>query len=281
MAKTFNGSNLGRGAIMRRQAAQLAATGLFGFTMAGHVAGRGAGRQRRDRRPAGKGRPGRGASHRAAQPLSAHGPRVFRRPSPPGGTSRPESQGGLEDQGRRREVRRAVREKIRRWFGPLPEKTPLKPRITGVVERDAYTIEKVIFESRPEFLVTANLYVPRAASSRLPGVVGTCGHSHNGKAAEAYQSFAQGLARMGYVVLIYDPLGQGERLQYREREARVPDRRRRAGAPLRRQPAVPGRRVPRHLAGVGRHPCPGLPADPGGSRSAARGRHRQLGRRHA
>jgi dienelactone hydrolase len=45
-------------------------------------------------------------------------------------------------------------------------------------------------------------------------VVGTCGHSVNGKAAEAYQSFSQGLARMGYVVLIYDPIGQGERLQY-------------------------------------------------------------------
>jgi hypothetical protein len=48
----------------------------------------------------------------------------------------------------------------------------------------------------------------------LPGVVGTCGHSTNGKAAEAYQSFAQGLARLGYACLIYDPIGQGERLQY-------------------------------------------------------------------
>ncbi len=36
----------------------------------------------------------------------------------------------------------------------------------------------------------------------------------NGKAAEAYQSFAQGLARQGYVCLIYDPISQGERLQY-------------------------------------------------------------------
>ena len=27
-------------------------------------------------------------------------------------------------------------------------------------------------------------------------------------------SFAQGLARQGYVALIYDPIGQGERLQY-------------------------------------------------------------------
>lgn len=109
---------------------------------------------------------------------------------------------------------RAVREKIRLCFGPFPERTPLNARITGVVDRDAYTIEKVIFESRPGFLVTANLYLPKDRSAPVPGVVASCGHSNNGKAAEPYQSFAQGLARMGYVVLIFDPLGQGERLQY-------------------------------------------------------------------
>jgi dienelactone hydrolase len=83
-----------------------------------------------------------------------------------------------------------------------------------VVERDQYRIEKVIFESRPEFFVTANLYVPRGRTFPLPGVVGSCGHSANGKAYEGYQAFAQGLARMGYAVLLYDPIGQGERLQY-------------------------------------------------------------------
>jgi dienelactone hydrolase len=115
---------------------------------------------------------------------------------------------------------RSVREKIRRCFGPEPERTPLRPRITGVVERDAYRIEKVIFESRPGFLVTANLYVPKGRQFPLPGVVGSCGHSLNGKAADTYQSFAQGLARMGYVVLIFDPIGQGERLQYTDKELR-------------------------------------------------------------
>ncbi len=117
-----------------------------------------------------------------------------------------------------------VRRKIQQCFAPFPEKTPLAPRITGVVERDAYRIEKVIFESRPEFLVTGNLYVPKDRKFPLPGVVGSCGHSENGKAAEPYQSFAQGLARMGYVVLIFDPIGQGERLQYShlDRKSRPP-----------------------------------------------------------
>ncbi len=113
-----------------------------------------------------------------------------------------------------------VQQKIRRCFGPFPEKTSLNARITGTLARDAYRIEKVIFESRPQFLVTANLYVPTDRKFPLPGVVGSCGHSLNGKAAEAYQAFAQGLARMGYVVLIFDPIGQGERLQYGHLDAK-------------------------------------------------------------
>jgi dienelactone hydrolase len=109
---------------------------------------------------------------------------------------------------------RDVREKIQRCFGPLPAKTPLNARVTKVLARDGYRLENVIFDSRPNFPVTANLYVPTGRSGRLPGVIGTCGHSNNGKAADAYQSFAQGLARQGYVVLIFDPMGQGERMQH-------------------------------------------------------------------
>ncbi len=107
-----------------------------------------------------------------------------------------------------------VRGKVRESFGPFPEKTPLNARVTKVVERDAYKIENVLFESRPGFLVAANLYIPKGRNFPLPGVVASCGHSDNGKAIETYQSFCQGLARLGYVVLIFDPIGQGERMQY-------------------------------------------------------------------
>jgi dienelactone hydrolase len=110
-----------------------------------------------------------------------------------------------------------VRKKVAECFGAFPERTPLNAKVTGKLERDAYTIEKIVFESRPSFFVTANLYVPKAAKNKkLPGVVISCGHSNTGKAEPAYQSAAQGLARMGngYVVLIFDPIGQGERLQY-------------------------------------------------------------------
>ncbi|MBI5383459.1 MAG: acetylxylan esterase [Verrucomicrobia bacterium] len=108
----------------------------------------------------------------------------------------------------------SVRERIRACFGPFPDKTLLNARTTGVVERDAYRIEKVIFESRPGLLVSGNLYLPKGRPLPSPGVIGVCGHSDSGKAIEAYQSFSQGLARLGYVVFIIDPIGQGERLQY-------------------------------------------------------------------
>lgn len=109
---------------------------------------------------------------------------------------------------------KSVQERIQQCFGPLPEKTPLNARVTGIEERDVYRIEKVIFESRPGYLVTGNLYVPKGNLGKMPATVGLCGHSLNGKAAEAYQSFAQGLARLGHICFIIDPVGQGERFQY-------------------------------------------------------------------
>lgn len=108
---------------------------------------------------------------------------------------------------------RSVKDRIRQAFGPEPEKTPLHAKVTSVLERESYRVEKVSFESRPGMIVTANLYVPKGKGP-FPAVVGSCGHSANGKAGDTYQSFAQGLAKMGYVVFIFDPIGQGERLQY-------------------------------------------------------------------
>ena len=131
------------------------------------------------------------------------------------------AQAALQTQADAEAYVRGVRGKIGRCFGPWPERTPLRPRVSSVVERDAYRIEKVLFESRPGFLVTANLYVPKGRPFPLPGVVGSCGHSANGKARDVYQSFAQGLARLGYVVLIFDPIGQGERLQYGHLDSKV------------------------------------------------------------
>src|SRR5207245_9303855 len=41
-----------------------------------------------------------------------------------------------------------------------------------------------------------------------------CGHAPDGKAFKNYQELAGQLARRGYVVLCWDPVGQGERSQF-------------------------------------------------------------------
>jgi len=103
---------------------------------------------------------------------------------------------------------------IRRAFGPWPERAPLNARVTGCLERPTHRIEKVLFESRPGVLVTANLYLPLHLDGPAPAVLGACGHSANGKASTLYQGFCQRLARAGFVTLIFDPISQGERDPY-------------------------------------------------------------------
>ena len=119
------------------------------------------------------------------------------------------------------ELREQVRRKLRRCFGRRPPRTPLAAEVTGAVKRKHYTIEKLIYHSRPGFPVTANLYVPTSGAGPFPAVLGSCGHSETGKAEPVYQAFCQNLARQGYVVLIYDPISQGERVQYPPRRGRA------------------------------------------------------------
>ena len=120
-------------------------------------------------------------------------------------------------------LRTRVRASLAEMWGPLPdERTPLNPRMVGTIERDDFAVEKIIFESRPQFYVTANLYRPKNVEGKLPAIVVPCGHSANGKAAEAYQRFCVLLARHGFAALIYDPPGQGERIQFWDQEKQAP-----------------------------------------------------------
>jgi len=98
-------------------------------------------------------------------------------------------------------------------MGPFPDKTPLNARVTGMIDADDYRIEKVVYESRPRFYVTANLYVPMRGDPPYPGVLVPCGHSLAGKAYAAYQNVGILMAKNGLVALVYDPMGQGERQQ--------------------------------------------------------------------
>lgn len=111
-----------------------------------------------------------------------------------------------------------INPKINACLGPFPTKTPLNEQITGTLIRSTYRIEKVLFESRPNFIVSANLYIPNKQTPS-PGVVGLCGH--DGKGKHFYQDFAQRLVKLGYVCLMIDAISQGERSQLCDPECKT------------------------------------------------------------
>ncbi len=108
-----------------------------------------------------------------------------------------------------------LRAKFLAAIGGLPERTPLAPRVTGVLARDDWRVEKVLFESRPKFFVTGALFLPDPARRPppYPGVLIPCGHADNAKASETYQTMAAALARHGMAAFVFDPIDQGERFQ--------------------------------------------------------------------
>lgn len=113
--------------------------------------------------------------------------------------------------------KKSVREKIMTIIGGLPDYNgPLNARVTGRIQADSYTIEKVIFESLPGVFVTANLYRPNQPG-HYPGVLLQAGHTQEGKPEG--QILAANLALKGFVVLAFDPIGQGEREQTYDRQA--------------------------------------------------------------
>jgi len=108
-----------------------------------------------------------------------------------------------------------LREKFVEALGGFPERTPLNPQVVGVIERDGYRVEKVIFESQPKLFVTALLFVPESDSFEppYPGVLVPCGHADDAKAHTEYQTMGASLALNGMAALVFDPIEQGERMQ--------------------------------------------------------------------
>lgn len=116
-----------------------------------------------------------------------------------------------------------MRESFIRSIGGLPPSdTPLHPQTTGTWRGDGYSIENVMFESRPGQWVTANLYIPDGLDGPSGAVLHLCGHDPMAKQADLYQTVSQRLVRAGLIVLTMDPIGQGERLSYYERETGKP-----------------------------------------------------------
>ena len=114
--------------------------------------------------------------------------------------------------------RKVYREQLFEMLGldPLPEKTDLKPVITGKIEHEQFTVENIHFQSRPGLYVTGNLYIPKGLEKSAPAILYVCGHARVKKDGvsygnkTAYQHHPAWFARHGYVCLVIDTLQLGE-----------------------------------------------------------------------
>jgi dienelactone hydrolase len=113
----------------------------------------------------------------------------------------------------------ALRKQIQFAAGllPLPEKTPLNPQVFGKLERDGYTIEKVLLETHPGFYLGGNLYRPTGKEGPFPGIVSPHGHWFYGRLENqqlgSIPARAINFARQGYVVFTYDMVGYNDTRQ--------------------------------------------------------------------
>ena len=131
---------------------------------------------------------------------------------------------------------RYVRAKFVEMIGGLPQRTPLNPVVVKTLQRDGYRVENVMYQSRPDFWVTGNLYVPTSGRGPFPGILSPCGHEYEGRLYRLFQLTYLDLVKNGFVVLGFDPVGMGERREY----ADSPPARSTLGGPLTWEHSLPG-----------------------------------------
>jgi dienelactone hydrolase len=107
-----------------------------------------------------------------------------------------------------------VKNKLKELIGDFPKKEALNPEITGVVQKDGYRIEKVVYESVPGFYEDGCLYVPNKINGKIPAILMVIGHDQISFREEYYQVIITNLVKKGMIVFAIDPLGQGEHVQY-------------------------------------------------------------------
>jgi dienelactone hydrolase len=90
--------------------------------------------------------------------------------------------------------------------------TPLQPQLMGKLDRDGYSIEKIVFQSRIGVHVTANAYVPKLKEAeKAPAVLVVHGHWAGARRDPVVQSRCIGLAKLGIIAFAVDAFGAGER----------------------------------------------------------------------
>jgi len=94
---------------------------------------------------------------------------------------------------------------------PLPPRTPLNASIKGRIDKGDYVIEKMAYESRPNHVVPALLYLPKNVVEPVPAIISAIGHWSYGKSSEKPQLRGIGLAKHGYAVLVIEGVYAWER----------------------------------------------------------------------
>lgn len=108
------------------------------------------------------------------------------------------------------ELRRSLRVSL--GLERLPRPVARELKAVGSVDRGDYVIEKLVYETFPGTLVPAHLYRPARNGGRRPAILFVPGHWWaDSKTRPEFQAFCINMARRGFVVLSYDPIGQGER----------------------------------------------------------------------
>src|SRR5687768_14888208 len=111
-----------------------------------------------------------------------------------------------------------VKNKLKDIIGPFPKREALNPEITGIIQKEGYSIEKIIYEPVPGFYETGCLYIPGKINGKAPAVLLLIGHDQPGFREEYYQVIITNLVKKGMIVFTIDPLGQGEHVQYYDPE---------------------------------------------------------------
>ncbi len=127
--------------------------------------------------------------------------------------NRSENISGLKSESDWKQYQTEAKAKLCNSLGKF-QKTPLNPRITGKLERETFTVEKILFESHPKFYVTACMFIPKKRQKPAPAVIYCSGHTELGFRSDTYQHVILNLVNKGFIVFAFDPIGQGERLQY-------------------------------------------------------------------
>ncbi len=112
----------------------------------------------------------------------------------------------------------AVKDKLKAIIGTFPKKEALNPEITGIIHKEGYRIEKIIYEPVPGYYETGCLYIPDNLKGKAPAVLNVFGHDQASFREEYYQVIITNLVKKGMIVFAIDPLGQGEHVQYYDPE---------------------------------------------------------------